>query len=254
MFTFGGNALISILFYGFLMSFMAMIGIVFCGLKEQSIKKLVTLLVAFSAGALWGGAFFHMLPNALEESVSAQRVFINLTFGFVLFFILHQFIHWHHCHKIDCKHQIKPLGPMVLFADSLHNLLAGLGIGAVFLVDIKAGIAAWFAALMHEIPQEIGDFGLLIHSGYSRKEALFYNFLSALTFPLGGVIAYYFSTKIDTTFLISIAAGNFIYIAAADLTPEISRFENISKSILNLLFFLLGLVLLYITANTHHIH
>lgn len=248
------NVLANIVVYGLLMALFAFSGAIFYIFPEKIVKKLIYPMVAFSAGALWGGAFFHMLPGSIEAIGSINTTFLWLTFGFVVFLILHQIIHWHHCHNIDCGHQKKPLGTMILVADSLHNLLGGLGIGALFVVDIHIGIAAWFAAVLHEIPQEIGDFGLLVHSGWSRSRALFFNFLSALTFPLGGVIAYLLQGSINVAYLAPIAAGNFLYIAAADLTPELAKYENLKKTITSLIFFLLGMALLYFASqgHTHH--
>lgn len=134
-------------------------------------------------------------------------------------------------------------------ADGVHNLLGGLAIGAIFLVDIRAGIAAWIAAALHEIPQEIGDFGAIVHAGYSRLRALFYNFLSALTFPLGGVIAYVIGQSISVHFLVALGAGNFLYIAGADLIPEVKRAEKLRETGIRFVFFVLGVSLLFAAAH-----
>lgn len=140
---------------------------------------------------------------------------------------------------------MRPLGPLLLVADGVHNLLGGLAIGAIFMTDIRAGIAAWIAAALHEIPQEIGDFGAIVHAGYSRRRALFYNFISALTFPLGGVIAYAIGQSIDVHFLIALGAGNFLYIAGADLIPEVKRSERLRETGVRFVFFVLGVALFY---------
>ena len=251
----GSNPLFYVIGYGLLMSLFAFSGAIFYVFPEKTVKKYIFPMVAFAAGALWGGAFFHMLPESIHAIGDTKEVFLCLTFGFVIFLILHQGIHWHHCHKLDCAHPARPLGAMILIADGIHNLLGGLGIGALFLVDIKVGIAAWFAAVLHEIPQEIGDFGLLVHSGWSRSKALLFNFLSALTFPLGGLLAYALQGSFNVAYLAPIAAGNFLYIAAADLTPEIAKYENMKKTLSSLIFFLLGMGLLYMTSgHGHHSH
>lgn len=250
------NVLAHIVVYGLLMALFAFSGSIFYVFPERVVKRFIHPMVAFSAGALWGGAFFHMLPGSIEAIGSVTDTFLWLTLGFIVFLVLHQVIHWHHCHTLDCGHQNKPLGTMILVADSLHNLLGGLGIGALFVVDIRIGIAAWFAAVLHEIPQEIGDFGLLVHAGWSRSRALFFNFLSALTFPLGGVIAYLLHGNINVVYLAPIAAGNFLYIAAADLTPELAKYENLKKTLISLFFFILGMAILYFASQGHgdHLH
>jgi zinc and cadmium transporter len=140
---------------------------------------------------------------------------------------------------------VRPLGPLLLIADGVHNLLGGLAIGAIFLVDIRAGIAAWIAAALHELPQEIGDFGAIVHAGYSRRRALLYNLLSALTFPLGGLIAYVVGQRMEVHFLVALGAGNFIYIAAADLIPEVKRSERFGETAIRFVAFVLGAAMLY---------
>ena len=165
--------------------------------------------------------------------------------GFTAFFALDQLLEWHHCHKLPSQH-MQPLGPLLLVADGVHNLLGGLAIGAIFMVDIRAGIAAWLAAAMHELPQEIGDFGAIVHAGFSKKRALFYNFVSALTFPLGGVIAWLAGQHMDIHFLIALGAGNFLYIAGADMLPEVKRAERFSESLTRFGLFVLGLSLLFV--------
>jgi zinc and cadmium transporter len=248
------NPLVYILGYGILMSLFAFAGAIFYVFPEKQVKRFIFPMVAFAAGALWGGAFFHMLPKSIEAIGDTNLTFLWLTAGFVIFLVLHQLIHWHHCHNLDCDHGHRPLGTMVLIADGLHNLLGGLGIGALFMVDIKVGTAAFVAAVLHEIPQEIGDFGLLVHAGWTRGKALLFNFFSALTFPLGGVIAYMLDGTMNVAYLAAIAAGNFVYIAAADLTPELAKYENVKKTVTSLFFFLLGMGLLYLGAEHGHHH
>jgi zinc and cadmium transporter len=171
-------------------------------------------------------------------------VMLWVAVGFTVFLALDQLLEWHHCHRPPSEH-IRPLGPLLLVADGAHNLLGGLAIGAIFMVDVRAGVAAWTAAALHEIPQEIGDFGAIVHAGYSRKRALFYNFLSALTFPLGAVIAYTLGQAIDVSVLIALGAGNFLYIAGADLIPEVKRSEQLRETLIRFVFFVLGAALLF---------
>jgi zinc and cadmium transporter len=236
--------LLAILGFGLSMSLIAVIGGLFVLLPEPTLRRWLMPLVAFAAGSLLGGAFFHMLPHALAVDKQSGAVMLWVAVGFTAFFALDQLLEWHHCHRLPSEH-VRPLGPLLLVADGVHNLLGGLAIGAIFLVDIRAGIAAWIAAALHEIPQEIGDFGAIVHAGYSRRKALLYNFLSALTFPLGGVIAYGLGQSIRVHFLVALGAGNFLYIAAADLIPEIKRAERFRDTLLRFVFFVLGVALLF---------
>ncbi|MBK8015068.1 MAG: ZIP family metal transporter [Deltaproteobacteria bacterium] len=226
------------------MSLIAVIGGLFVFLPEVVLKRWLKPLVAFAAGSLLGGAFFHMLPHAMSKAGPGGPVMLWVVIGFAGFFALDQLLEWHHCHRPPSEH-VRPLGPLLLVADGVHNLLGGLAIGSIFTVDIRAGIAAWIAAALHEIPQEIGDFGAIVHAGYSRRRALFYNFLSALTFPLGGIIAYGIGQSIDVHFLIALGAGSFLYIAGADLIPEVKRSERLRETGLRFAFFVLGVALLY---------
>ena len=219
-------------------------------LPEVVLRRWLKPLVAFAAGSLLGGAFFHMLPHALAPAARNGETMLWVVGGVVLFFGLAQLLEWHHCHRPPSDH-VQPLGPLLLMADGVHNFLGGLAIGAIFITDIRAGIAAWFAAAMHEIPQELGDFGAIVYAGYSRKTALFYNFLSALSFPLGGLLAYVAGQSMHVHFLVALGAGSFIYIAAADLMPEVKRAERLVQTAIRFAFFLLGVGLLYALRPGH---
>jgi zinc and cadmium transporter len=199
--------------------------------------------VAFASGSLIGGAFFHMIPAALLADMSGLEVGIATVAGFTAFLILEQLLHWHHCHRADadCK---KPLTYLILIGDGLHNFLGGLAIAGTFLVDVRLGITAWLAAAAHEIPQELGDFAVLVHGGWSRRRALLFNLLSGLTFLLGGLVAYGVSNQLDIKWLIPFAAGNFLYIGAVDLVPEINKHNRLESNIVHLLAFLAGIALL----------
>jgi zinc and cadmium transporter len=202
------------------MSTLALVGGVTTLLPERTLDRLVLPFVALAAGSLLGGAFFHMLPEAVEHSGNELAVYVWLVAGFGAFFLLEQYLHWHHCHRPLSEHA--PLGYLILVADGLHNFLGGLGVGAAFVVDVRLGITTWLVAAAHEIPQELGDFGILVHSGWRPRAALVYNAASALTFLGGGIVAYALSASIDVAYLVPFAAGNFVYIAAADLVPQIT--------------------------------
>jgi len=235
-----------ILLGGIAMSAIALVGSVTILLPEPILDRIVTPLVALAAGSLLGGAFFHMLPAALGVAAPVT-VFAWAMVGFCAFFALEVLLHRHHCHRdaVDCR---QPFSYLILIGDALHNFLGGLGIGGVFLLDTRAGLIAWVAAAAHEIPQELGDFGVLLHAGWSRRKALLFNLLSGLTFLVGGMVAYVASTGLDVDFLIPFAAGNFIYIGASDLIPEVRRHGHPTASALHLSAFVAGLFLLWAMA------
>jgi zinc and cadmium transporter len=225
------------------MSVIALVGSVTLVLPEATLRRLLLPLVAFAAGSLIGGAFFHMIPAGLAAYGSSTGFFVWILAGFSVFFVLEQFMHWHHCHRAsaDCK---KPLTYLILIGDGLHNFIGGLAIAGTFLIDIRLGVMAWLAAAAHEVPQELGDFGVLVHGGWPKNKALLFNVLSALTFLLGGLVTYAVAFKFDVSFLIPFAAGNFIYIGASDLVPEVNRHENLTSNIGNFLAFIFGIALM----------
>lgn len=244
------TALIWIIASTLTMSLIAWIGLITLFLKEKLLKKIILPLVAFSAGALLGGAFLHMLPEAITKMDNLLSVFLWLLFGFTLFFLLEKFIQWHHCHKAPSEHK-KPVTYLILIADAIHNFIGGMAIAGAFIVDIKIGIVTWLACAAHEVPQELGDFGILIHGGWDKKKALLFNFLSALTIIVGGVIVYFISIKIDVTFLLPFAAGNFIYIASSDLIPEIKLDKNLKNNLIHFIAFVIGILLILLVRFIH---
>ncbi len=228
---------------GVAMSALALVGSVTLVLKEETLERILLPLVAFAAGSLLGGAFFHMLPTALGGGMDPIVAFFWVTAGFVVFFALEQFLHWHHCHRASaqCK---QPLTYLVLIGDGVHNFLGGMAVAGAFLVDVRLGITTWLAAALHEVPQELGDFGVLVHGGWSKRRALLFNLASASTFLLGSVIAYCASFQISVAFLVPFAAGNFIYIGASDLVPEVNRSHSTRQAAKHFACFVLGLGLL----------
>ncbi|MGD8484356.1 MAG: ZIP family metal transporter [Thioalkalispiraceae bacterium] len=228
-----------------LMSAIAMVGSITLLLKASTLQRLLLPLVAFAAGSLIGGAFFHMIPAGIDAYGNNIWFFAWILLGFCVFFALEQFLHWHHCHRAQtsCK---QPLTYLILLGDGLHNFIGGLAIAGTFLVDIQLGIMAWLAAAAHEIPQELGDFGVLIHGGWEKGKALLFNVLSALTFLVGGLVTYAMSFNFDISFLIPFAAGNFIYIGATDLVPEVNKHEDIKVNISNYTAFIIGVLLMLI--------
>ena len=231
-----------IFFGGLSMSAIALVGSLTIVLREVTLRKLLLPLVALAAGTLLGGALFHMIPASVDKLGNHLSIYVWILLGFTIFLGLEQFLHWHHCHRVPSEH--RPLTYLILIADALHNFIGGLAVAGAFLIDIQVGISAWIAAAAHEVPQELGDFGILIHGGWKKSSALLYNLLSALTFLIGGIVAYSASLTTDVTFLLPFAAGNFIYIAAADLIPEIKHEESGSLNVIHFLSFLTGMALL----------
>lgn len=234
----------------FVISLISFVGVFGLLLKEETLRKFIFPLVAFSAGALLAGAMLHLIPEALDQSESVDQVFLWVLFGFSLFFMLEQFIQWHHCHKLPSEHK-HPVTYLILLSDGVHNFIDGLAIGAAFLVNINLGIVTSLAVMAHEIPQELGDFGILVHGGWKSRQALFFNFFSGLASVAGGVLVYFLSSGINMSFLLPIAAGNFIYIASSDLIPEIKHSDNFCaddffRNFFHFIYFLIGIILLWV--------
>jgi zinc and cadmium transporter len=228
---------------GVLMSAIALVGSVTLLLSERALQGILLPLVAFAAGSLLGGAFFHMLPVGTSSGMDELAVYGLVLAGFAVFFGLEQFLHWRHCHRAEVSSK-KPLTYLILIGDALHNLLGGIAVAATFLIDIRLGVVTWLAAAAHEVPQELGDFAVLVHGGWNRFQALRYNVLSSLTFLIGGLIAYAASFRLDVSFLVPFAAGNFIYIGAADLIPEVKAHPEVKSSIIHFAAFAGGVLLM----------
>lgn len=238
--------LLWILLAGVLMSGIALVGSVTLLLRESTLKAILLPLVSLAAGSLIGGALFHMLPAALG-ALPVMTTFGWVAVGFLLFFGLEQFLHWHHCHRASANCR-QPLTYLILIGDALHNFLGGLSIAGVFLMDTRLGIAAWLAAAAHEVPQELGDFGVLIHGGWNKRSALLFNLASGLTFLAGGLLTYAASLQFDVRWLVPLAAGNFLYIGASDLVPEVNKAHDLKANVLHFVVFAAGLGLLFAMA------
>lgn len=222
-------------------SLLSLVGVFALYLSESFFKRIIIPLVALSAGALLGGAFLHIIPEITEGANGSIEIYFWILIGFALFFFMEQFIDWHHCHKPQHQH-IKPVTYLVLVADGVHNFIDGLAIGAAFVVDVRLGIITTVVIMFHEIPQELGDFGVLVHGGWSKAKALLFNFYSALMAVLGGLIAFFLSKEIDINFLLAITAGTFIYIASSDLIPEIKGGKSFLKNAIHFSVFLTGII------------
>lgn len=227
-----------------IVSLISFAGIFFLAFKKNLLQKILLFLVALSVGSLLGGAFLHLLPEVIEEVGFTLQVSLLILGGILLFFIIENFIHWRHCHVPTSKDHPHHLAPMNLIGDGIHNFLDGLIIAASYFVSLPLGIITTLAVILHEIPQEISDFGVLIYAGYSRRKALLFNFLSALTALLGATVGILLSGNTEFIHvIIPIAAGGFIYIAGSDLIPEIHK-EQKGFSIKNLVGIILGILLM----------
>ena len=230
------------------MSLVSLIGAFALSFGMERIKKWLLLFVSFSAGTLLGDAFFHLLPEVTERIGFSARVSFGVIAGILVWFIIEKFIQWHHCHHVHEfeKDHIHPFAILNLIGDFLHNIIDGMIIAASFLVSVPVGIATTVAVVLHEIPQELSDFGVLLHGGFSRGRALFLNFLSALGALLGAIFALFLAGQIDGVELLFIpfAAGSFIYIATADLIPELHKESRVGESLKHLISLLAGVVVM----------
>tara|TARA_Y100000310_G_scaffold345709_1_gene468620 strand:+ start:22289 stop:23038 length:750 start_codon:yes stop_codon:yes gene_type:complete len=229
-----------------IVSLISLIGLLSLSVNTKKLKNYLHYFVSFSAGALLGDVFIHLIPETVEQYGFVTEVSAFILFGIIFSFVVEKFIRWRHCHVPTSEDHPHPFAIMNLVGDGFHNFLDGLIIGASYLISIPVGIATTVAVLLHEIPQEIGDFGVLIHGGFSRKKALALNFLSALVAIIGVLIALTLTTFVEniTLYLIPFAAGTFIYIAGSDLIPELHKDDDTKKSIVELIVFILGVAIM----------
>lgn len=243
-----------IIVFTFLISLLGFVGVLTLFFKEEFLNKIILFFVAFSAGALIGDSFLHLLPESISEFGNSENnifnIFLYLIFGFVFFFVFENYINWHHHHNLSHSEICapKPLSYLILFSDALHNFIDGLIIAASFLVNFSLGIVTVLAIVLHEIPQEFGDFGVLVYGGFKKSRALFFNFFSGLTAIFGGIFGYFLAKSLEGSllFLLPFAAGSFIYIASSDLIPEIKDPKNPKKAAINFFIFLMGIGLMWL--------
>ena len=240
------NTLLYIILATGLVSLGSLIGVFTISLNRRVIQKFLLNLVALSAGTLLAGAFVHLLPESIEILGSSLPLTITL-FSFVGFFIIEKLLRWRHCHdEAHCEEHTT--GYMNLFGDVIHNILDGIVIAGAFITDVQLGYATTLAIMLHEIPQEIGDFGVLLHSGFRRSKALFFNFVVGLSAVIGGILGFYATATINgfTPHLLAIASGGFIYIAATDLVPEMHKTTTNKRTISLVITFFIGVGLMYL--------
>jgi zinc and cadmium transporter len=235
LYTFGSVAAVS------LISFIGVLGL---SMKEEILRKYIFILISVAVGALLGDALIHLIPEALEKSSSPSLTSVLVIGGILLFFVLEKFLHWHHHGEDKEENHIHPVGKLILFSDGVHNFMDGIIIGASFFVSVPVGIATTLAVILHEIPQEIGDFAVLLHSGYTKRRALWLNFLSAVTSVLGAVVFFVIGENAEaaSSWFLPIAAGGFVYIAVADLIPELHKTKETKYSVLQILAVVAGVL------------
>ncbi len=236
------STLISILAATLLASLVSLIGALFLALQEDSLRKLSALLVAFASGSLMGGAFFHLIPEAVLRQGDAAFGFVVL--GIVFFFALEKVLCWQHCHNTHCD--VHSFTYLNLVGDSIHNFVDGIIIAASFIVGPALGIITTAVVILHEVPQELGEFGVLIYGGFTRGRAIEFNLLTALTALAGGALGYFFSLHVKDLQipLISFAAGGFVYISLADLVPELHKRRGHAESAAQFFLLVAGLGIL----------
>lgn len=235
-------------------SLISLVGIAFLILKNQIFEKIQTFLVSFAIGSLLGGAILHLIPESMGHGHGGTAPIFILV-SIVVFFILEKYLYIHRHANIGDSN-IKSFGPLNLIADAFHNFLDGILIAAAYKVDPSTGMVATFAVLAHELPQEIGDFAVLVKAGYTKKKALLFNLMSAATAFLGAFLVFVFpdhSAELSHHIL-PLAAGGFLYIALADLVPELNRYKSVKSSILQVISVLIGIGMMWLLVDTHGMH
>ena len=230
-----------------IVSLISFVGVFTLSLKREKLRKYLFLLISLAAGALIGDAFIHLIPEAFEEIGNATLAATLIIAGILIFFILEKILHWHH-HAVEShgEETVHPTGKMILVSDGVHNFIDGVLITGSYFVSIELGIATTIAVILHEVPQEIGDFGVLLHSGFSALKALWLNFISALFALLGAILTLLVGNKTQEIvfWLLPITAGGFIYIALSDLMPELHKTKPLAESLMQTVALALGILIM----------
>ena len=229
-----------------IVSLLSLLGLAAFPFGEVKIKKFLIWAVAFAGGTLLGDAFLHLIPEAYESG-QGTYIAISLLCGILAFFILEKFIHWHHCHEIGCEEHNQSFSYVIMIGDAAHNFIDGMIIAASYAVSIPIGIATTMAVIFHEIPHEIGDFASMLYGGFSKQKALAYNFLAGIVAIFGAILVLTINADVAniTKYLIPFAAGGFIYVASADIIPELHKSTRISHSFAQLLCIVAGIGIMY---------
>lgn len=229
-----------------IVSLLSLLGLAAFPFGEEKIKKFLIWAVAFAGGTLLGDAFLHLIPEAYKAGQGIGIAFSILA-GMLAFFVLEKFIHWHHCHEIGCEEHNTAFSYVIMIGDGAHNFIDGMIIAASYMVSIPIGIATTLAVIFHEIPHEIGDFASMLYGGFSKIKALWYNFLAGIVAIFGALLVLIIGTNFTdlTYYLIPFAAGGFIYVASADIIPELHKSTKVTHSFLQLLFIMAGIAIMY---------
>lgn len=241
-------------FYGFLsvvlVSLASLVGVLVLTMRARIVSKILLYLVSFSTGAILGTVFFHLFPEVMEHAGDPLLGSSLILAGMLVAFVIEKFIHWHHCHHTDHDdeggHHAHPVGSLILIGDGIHNFIDGMLILSAYMVSVPVGVAATVAVLLHEIPQELSDISLLLHSGFTRKRAILWNTVSAFTAVAGAAVAFFFESRVEGIefLLLPIAAGNFLYIATTDLIPELHKETRTGHALVQTALLACGLALM----------
>jgi zinc and cadmium transporter len=236
-----------ILLSSILVSLPSLAGAITLSMKEDVFKKIIFMLVSLSTGVLMGASLLHLIPEAIEQ-VEVRTVMLITLFGFSSFFLLERILRWRHCHENECD--VHPVTYLALIGDSLHNFIDGVIIAGSYLIDFNLGLVTTTAVLLHEVPQELGDFAVLVHGGFTRNKAILFNFGTALTSVLGAILGYFLLVSENfVIYVLPFAAGNFLYIASSDLIPELHKETELIRSVTSFGIFLLGLGLMILFSS-----
>lgn len=229
-------------------SLISLVGIVTLMVGVRRLDVVIPLLISLAVGALFGDALIHLLPEAFEESGSTATTSLYVLTGIVLFFVLERFLHWHHEHHSQSLNPVHPVAYINVVSDGVHNFLDGLIIGASYLVSVPIGLTTTVAVALHEVPQEQGDFGILVHAGFTPRRALLMNFLSGILAIVGVVISLLLDPNLGeyTEFMLPFTAGGFIYIAGSDLIPELHHEHELPASLAQVAMVLVGIGLMFL--------
>ena len=230
------------------MSLLSLIGLAFISVAEEKLKRIIFFMVSLAVGGLFGDAFIHLLPESFERIGSKLQASLFVLAGIFVFFVLEKFLLWRHQHVLESDHPIHPVGYMNLLADGAHNFIDGVIIGASYDVSLHVGIATTLAVVFHEIPHELGNFFVLLYAGFTKRKALFFNFVSALFAILGTVMSLSIGSRVAefSSIMLPLAAGGFIYIAGSDLVPELNKESTLGKSVVQMLAIGVGVGLMFV--------
>jgi zinc and cadmium transporter len=231
----------------FLVSAVSLIGVFILAFNPKILNKILPMLVAFAAGALLGASFFDLIPESIHELGDINGP-LYIAVGIIIFMMLENVLHWHHAHHNNCEDcHPSPTGYAILLGDGLHNFLDGVLIASAFMLNIPAGIAVTIAVILHEIPQEVGDFAIVIDSGFTRAKAIWFNLLSALFAMVGGMTAFFALQYVEggIPYLVAVGAGGFLYIALVDIVGGFKHKTKSNQSVSQMLALVLGLAVIW---------